>query len=170
MSHGIRPRLGVLTLVLAIFSTWPEAHAACYYPNRQVAPNDIPCRDDTPHAACCAPGYACLSNGICQATGQEQGGPNPSEFVRGACTDESWRNSNCPLFCIEEGVDFLGGGNGIAKCDNTSDDSYYCINIRSSGQATCENRGKVLFFPGMLRCDTSTYPSVPPALTLTWYP
>lgn len=153
MVHSIR--LGVLTVVLTVFPIWPGAHAACYYPSGQIAPNDIPCRDDTPHAACCAPGYACLSNGICQATGLEQGGPDASEFVRGACTDQSWRNSNCPLFCIEEGVDFLPGGNGIAKCDNdTGDDTYYCINVRSSGQATCQDRAKVLFFPGALGCDT----------------
>lgn len=163
MVHGIR--LGVLTFGLVVFSIWPEANAACYYPSGKNAPNDIPCRDDTSHATCCGPGYACLSNGICQATGEEQGSRDASEFVRGSCTDESWRNSNCPLFCIEDGVDFLAGGNGIAKCDNMSDDVYYCINSESSGQATCEDRDRRLFFPGMLRRDK--YNSFLPAQILT---
>lgn len=141
--------LGALAFLLAAFPGWPGAQAACYYPSGRIAPNDIPCRDDTPHAACCGQGYACLSNGICQATGEELQAPGASEFVRGACTDREWRSSSCPLFCIEEDVDFLDGGNGIFKCGDTAEDLYYCINTRTVEETgICEERRDVLFFPG----------------------
>ncbi|KXX77126.1 hypothetical protein MMYC01_205230 [Madurella mycetomatis] len=141
--------LGTLAFLLAAFPGWPGAEAACYYPSGRIAPNDIPCRDDTPHATCCGQGYACLSNGICQATGEELQAPDASEFVRGACTDREWRSSSCPLFCIEEDVDFLDGGNGIFKCGNTTEDLYFCINTRTVEETgICEERRNVLFFPG----------------------
>jgi hypothetical protein len=75
MVHGIG--LGVLTLVL-------NARAACYYPNGRLAPNDVPCQDDTAHTTCCGLGYACLSNGICKVTSESLG------KLRGSCTDQSW--------------------------------------------------------------------------------
>ncbi|KAH6856258.1 hypothetical protein B0I37DRAFT_442955 [Chaetomium sp. MPI-CAGE-AT-0009] len=144
------PAMGawILTLCLAICWCWPGAEAACYYPSGRLSPNDTPCRDDTPHATCCGQGYACLSNGMCQATGEELVKSGASEFVRGACTDKTWRSSSCPLFCIEEGVDFLDGGNGVAKCENTADDLYFCINSRSAEEASCEENRKLLYFAG----------------------
>ncbi|KAK4044206.1 hypothetical protein C8A01DRAFT_31814 [Parachaetomium inaequale] len=127
----------ILILSLAASWHWPGAEAACYYPSGRVSPNDTPCRDDTTHATCCGQGYACLTNGICQATGEELAKPGATEFV-----------SSCPLFCIEEDVDFLDGGSGIAKCGNTTDDLYICLNSRSAQDASCEERRKVLYFPG----------------------
>lgn len=141
----------VLTLSVATCWFWPGAEAACYYPSGRLSPNDTPCRDDTPHATCCGQGYACISNGMCQATGEELAKAGASEFVRGACTDKTWRSSSCPLFCIEEDVDFLDGGNGVAKCENTSQDLYFCINSRSAEEASCEENRKLLFFPGMCK-------------------
>jgi hypothetical protein len=123
--------LEVLTLLLAAFSSYPWVEAACYYFSGRVAPSDTPCRDDTTHATCCGQGYACLTNGICQATGEELEKPGATEFVRGGCTDKTWRSASCPLFCIDDGVDFLDGGNGIFKCGNKTEDLYFCINSRS---------------------------------------
>ncbi|KAL2257935.1 hypothetical protein VTK26DRAFT_8946 [Humicola hyalothermophila] len=141
---------GALPLLLvATLPSWPQVEAACYYPSGQIAPNDTPCRDDTEHATCCGQGYACLSNGICQATGEEQLKDGATEFVRGSCTDRRWRSSSCPLFCIEEGVDFLDGGNGIFKCPNTTEDLYFCINRLSGADATCDNKRNLLFFAGV---------------------
>ncbi|KAK4242239.1 hypothetical protein C8A03DRAFT_29500 [Achaetomium macrosporum] len=144
------PSLGLImiTFLIAAFSTWPLTKAACYYPSGRLAPNDTPCRDDTPNAACCGQGYACLTNGICQATGAELEKPGATEFVRGSCTDKEWRSSRCPLFCIEDGADFLDGGNGIFKCENTTEDLYFCINKQSGTEASCEEKENVLFFPG----------------------
>lgn len=158
---------GVLTLLLVAFPSWPGAEAACYYPSGRLAPNDTPCRDDTTHATCCGQGYACLSNGICQATGDEARKPGATEYVRGGCTDKTWRSSSCPLFCIDEDADLLDGGNGIWKCDNTNDDLYFCINSRSAKEASCEKRTNVLFFAGMCAVRASAAPSL--AYDLTFY-
>ncbi|AEO70295.1 uncharacterized protein THITE_2121526 [Thermothielavioides terrestris NRRL 8126] len=140
--------LRALTLLLATFPPWPWAEAACYYPSGRLAPNDAPCRDDTPNATCCGQGYACLSNNICQATGEELQKPGATEFVRGSCTDKQWRSSSCPLFCIQDGVDLLDGGNGIFKCPNTTEDLYFCIDALSATEASCDKKQNVLFFPG----------------------
>ncbi|AEO61046.1 hypothetical protein MYCTH_2310829 [Thermothelomyces thermophilus ATCC 42464] len=147
MASAVNAR--VLVLFLAVCRLLPGTRAACYYPSGLLAPNDTPCRDDTPHATCCGQGYACLSNGICQATGEELKKPGASEFVRGSCTDKTWRSSNCPLFCINEEYDYLDGGTGIAKCENTSNDLYVCIDGQES---SCEEGINVLYFPGMCVC------------------
>ena len=126
-----------------------SASAECYYPNGELSPNDTPCRDDTKDSVCCGQGYACLSNGICQATGKELKKSGASEFARGGCTDKTWRSSNCPLFCIEPGVDNTGGGMGIGKCSDTDLDLYWCIN-KNQDNVSCEDKRGVLFFPGKL--------------------
>ncbi|KAL1837002.1 hypothetical protein VTJ49DRAFT_4405 [Mycothermus thermophilus] len=141
-------RLGGFILALLAVTRPLGVRAACYYASGRLAPNDVPCRDDTQHSVCCGQGYACLSNGICMATGAELQKPGASKYVRGACTDPTWRSSNCPLFCIEEGVDFLDGGNGIQKCEGRSDDTYYCVNANSATEASCVDGRKLLFFPG----------------------
>ncbi|VUC30785.1 unnamed protein product, partial [Clonostachys rosea] len=132
-------------IFLALFPS--ISNAACYYPSGKLAPNDTPCRDDTSNSVCCGQGYACLSNGICQATGAELLKPGATEFVRGGCTDKTWRSSSCPSFCVDTGVDNLAGGMGIAKCSNTTKDMYWCIN-KNQGSVDCDEQQNVLFFPG----------------------
>lgn len=135
-----------LVISLAVCCLLPGTRAACYYPSGDMAPHDTPCRDDTTHATCCGQGYACLSNGICQATGEEFEMPGAAlEFVRGSCTDKTWRSSSCPLFCIDEEHDNVFGGNSMVKCENTSQDLYYCLNDEES---SCEDHYNVLYFPG----------------------
>ncbi|CAG9982936.1 unnamed protein product [Clonostachys byssicola] len=134
-----------VAILLALFPS--NSSAACYYPSGKLAPNDTPCRDDTSDSVCCGQGYACLSNGICQATGAELLKPGATEFVRGGCTDKTWRSSSCPSFCVDTNVDNLTGGMGIAKCPNTSKDMYWCIN-KNQGSVNCTAQQNVLFFPG----------------------
>ncbi|KAK1844709.1 hypothetical protein CCHR01_12636 [Colletotrichum chrysophilum] len=130
-------------LILSFSSAFIEA--ACYYPNGSIAPNDTPCRDDTAESTCCGQGYACLSNGMCQATGSELQKDGATELVRGACTDRSWRSSSCPLFCINPETDNVGGGIGVAKCQGTTQELYYCINSVQD-QVNCTAKQNVLFF------------------------
>ncbi|KAI5464245.1 hypothetical protein BGZ63DRAFT_401211 [Mariannaea sp. PMI_226] len=125
----------------------PVVSAACYYPNGKLAPNDVPCRDDISNSVCCGQGYACLSNGICQATGDELQKEHATEYVRGSCTDRNWRSSACPLFCIDPDVDNVGGGEGIGKCSKTTEDMYWCVNLNQNA-VDCDRKQNVLFFPG----------------------
>ena len=121
--------------------------AACYFPGGTLATNDTPCRDDKKNSVCCRQGYACLSNGLCQATGEEPQKPGATEFVRGGCTDKSWRSSNCPLFCMNPDKENTAGGMGLAKCENAKQDVYYCINSDQE-DVSCEDSIGVIFFPG----------------------
>lgn len=121
--------------------------ATCYYPNGDVAPNDTPCRDDTENSLCCGQGYACLTNAICQATGDELQKPGASEFVRGSCTDDTFRSSSCPSFCTDPKVDNVAGGMGIGKCPDTEQDLYWCVNVNQD-EVSCEKKKGVLFFAG----------------------
>lgn len=136
-------------LILSFSSAFIEA--ACYYPNGSIAPNDTPCRDDTAESTCCGQGYACLSNGMCQATGSELQKDGATELVRGACTDRSWRSSSCPLFCINPETDNVGGGIGVAKCQGTTQELYYCINSVQD-QVNCTAKQNVLFFQRKFSC------------------
>ncbi|KAF9871072.1 hypothetical protein CkaCkLH20_11489 [Colletotrichum karsti] len=88
--------------------------AACYYPNGSIAPNDTPCRDDTAESACCGQGYACLSNGMCQATGQELQKGGATELVRGAIRNGNYnhrRHTNHDRIVFDD-VDGITGDSG----------------------------------------------------------
>ncbi|KAK1988565.1 hypothetical protein LZ30DRAFT_745029 [Colletotrichum cereale] len=128
-----------------IVSLLSGVHAACYYPDGSIAPNDTPCQDRTAESVCCGQGYACLSNGMCQATGKELQKGGATELVRGACTDRSWRSSSCPLFCINPETDNVAGGIGVARCQGTTEELYYCINAMQD-QVNCTAKQNVLFF------------------------
>ena len=103
------------------------------------------------------------------ATGYELGGAGATKYVRGSCTDQSWRSSECPQFCIDPNVDNLPGGNGIGKCLGTTQDMYYCIDTGNTDN-NCSASQNPLIFQGMLNVvlDKSyilTYAGQPSALT-----
>ncbi|KAL7784921.1 hypothetical protein V8C37DRAFT_339939 [Trichoderma ceciliae] len=143
----------VLLVVLAA-----RVNATCFFPDGSTS-GDVPCTDTTKNSACCGFGYACLSNGICQATGEELQKPGASEFVRGSCTDKTWRSSDCQTFCINPALDSLAGGEGLEKCTNTSQDIYWCINDSNLSlnktQNPCNNQNDIVFFPGTPRALTT---------------
>jgi hypothetical protein len=133
--------------VVLLLSLIAATDAVCYYPNGNVSPQDTPCQDTTAHSTCCGQGYACLSNRICMATGDELQKPGASLYVRGACTDPTWRSSECPNFCVNPDPPFrdnVAGGHGIAKCPGTKD-IYRCIDGAASDCGTQQN---VLVFQG----------------------
>lgn len=75
--------------------------AICYYPDRSLSPQDVPCSDSEGESNCCGPGYACLSNKVCrQAHRDDNGNIIKYTYGRGSCTDRNWRSSACPSFCI----------------------------------------------------------------------
>ena len=122
----------------------------CYYPDGSVSPQDTPCRDDTAQSTCCGQGYACLSNSICAATGKEIQKPGATLYVRGSCTDKTWRSGDCPLFCLNPQYDDVGGGEGIGKCPGENQ-LYYCID---SQPVNCSADKNVLIFEGKLPRDS----------------
>ncbi|KAI9167932.1 hypothetical protein HJFPF1_04073 [Paramyrothecium foliicola] len=153
-------RLSRVIVGIALLIAQPNTHvqAACYYPNGDVAQNDRPCRDDTAHSACCAHGYVCLSNGICQATELRQ--PN-RKLARGSCTDKDWRSSDCPAFCIDPDVDNMASGTDMARCEG-EDELYWCLN-KAQDKASCAKRRNIVLFVGEFMSDS--IPKSPTALT-----
>ena len=87
------------------------------------------------------------------ATGDEAQNAGASLYVRGSCTDQSWKDASCPLFCISSNDD-RSGGNGIAKCPNTTLDEYYCVD--SGPSADCAGQFNVFEFTGNQLSKPST--------------
>lgn len=137
------PRAALLLLFCSL------ANGICYIPDGSVAPQDTACRNDNDAAACCGQGYACLSNGICMSTGDEIQKDGASTFVRGSCTDQSWRSNSCPQFCINPEYDLLAGGEGVGKCPNGNNE-WYCID-GFLNSTNCDTQENVLIFFGKYR-------------------
>ena len=77
--------------------------AICYYPDGTTSPQDLPCQDTSGPSNCCGPEYECLSNKICRKTHANLDGSFANfTYGRGSCTDQSWRASQCPSFCLTQ--------------------------------------------------------------------
>lgn len=137
--------------LLLLFHLIACAVSICYYPDGSISPQDLPCSDNSDASTCCGPGYACLSNNICMATGlvPEVQGVTISKYTRGSCTDKAWRSVNCPSFCVNDkkpNFDLTSGGMGMAKCENnTSADVYYCID-QNTPNVNCDGLQNVVQF------------------------
>lgn len=136
----------VVLIFFSFFAFLPAISAICYYPDGSTSPQDVPCSDTIGPSNCCGPEYECLSNKICRKTHT-----NPDNsfanftYGRGACTDQTWRASQCPSFCLTQWSGMLTTGHdainlrslcviltdlaveiAIYKCPNTTSDSYCC--------------------------------------------
>ncbi|KAM0438757.1 hypothetical protein ACHAPT_001515 [Fusarium lateritium] len=126
-------------LLLAILLTARLANSQCYYPDGQEAPRDVPCDPDAEASPCCAPGYMCISTGMCQAL--EYAGT--SRFARGSCSQQDWSSSNCPNFCTEADGE-LTGGTDVTRCQGYSD-RFFCPRT-SNAKDVCGDPKKALTF------------------------
>lgn len=139
---------GVALLLLQYIS---PATATCYYPNGGTA-NDVPCNSETDESTCCGTGYACFGISsqyyLCKSTGDEIQKSGASTYVRGSCTDKTWRSGNCPSVCVDPDRDDVSGGNGVGKCPN-SDTEFYCISS-GLGVANCSTGYQLIDFAGRL--------------------
>lgn len=78
-----------------------SVEAACYYPNGDLNPDDVPCNASADASVCCGRGWTCLSNGVCML-GQDSSVGSISRIgstYRTSCTDRSWNSTACPNFC-----------------------------------------------------------------------
>jgi hypothetical protein len=132
---------------LLVLASLPFIIATCYYPNGDVTPADVACSDTTEESACCGQGYACLSNGLCERNNDTLDANSESSYVRGSCTDPTFRSSYCPNYCVDPNLDNISGGGGVAKCPDTTLDEYYCIRADTT-DVNCISQQNVLLFPG----------------------
>ncbi|KAF7556427.1 hypothetical protein G7Z17_g1409 [Cylindrodendrum hubeiense] len=138
-----------LPALLAVQFLSAGVTAACYYPNGDSASNDTACNPDDTYSPCCGDGYACLSDGVCQATGDEAQSDDATEYVRGSCTDESWESDSCPQFCLTNNE---SGGAGLGKCPSSSKDMYYCT---GDDDYDCDDGDNIVSFAGTATAFTT---------------
>ena len=106
----------------------PLVDSRCYFPDgKSVANFDTPCHSDG-NSTCCGQGYACMSNDICKLTSYVlDQSADQSTYVRGSCTDPTW-SGVCPNFCTTPSHgDTDSGGMGMQKCEDNSEDTYFCL-------------------------------------------
>ena len=65
---------------------------ACYYPNGDQA-DASSCYPHSEVSYCCPVGFDCSVSKVCVSQDQQT-------FLRGSCTDLSWRDVACPGFCL----------------------------------------------------------------------
>jgi hypothetical protein len=143
----MKPVLHVLLSLLVFRVT--HVVATCYNPDGSTTMEDVPCSSGH-QSSCCHPGWACLSNGLCR----NLNAPNDTVgYVRGSCTDQSWRSGYCPNFCIHGNApwnDSMNKPQHMSKCENTSEDMYYCDDDNVQA-VDCSNHSAVVSFVGTYR-------------------
>ena len=134
--------------LLRILFLVPAVRARCWYPDgKTVAKQDVQCRSEG-NSTCCGAGFACLSNNICQVTNFVVNPPN-TPLIRGSCSDPTWSDENCPLFCENPtDDDNQQGGIGISQCPDT-DLEYYCQDSAGNSSICGTDSDKLIAFRGV---------------------
>lgn len=116
-----------------------SVEAACYYPNGDLNPDDVPCNSSADASVCCGRGWTCLSNGVCML-GQDSSVGSISRIgstYRTSCTDRSWNSTACPDFCRASPWN-LGVYQAVSSCGQHS----WCCQSESVNAAYCCTQNK----------------------------
>ena len=143
------------SILLSFILLQTQVSSICYYPDGTVTPADVPCLSGSEPSWCCGFGYACLSNKICMSTPRTPNATN--KYVRGSCTDQTWRAANCPSFCVNPNApwkDDTGGGEGMALCSGTAN-TFYCVDFNDNAVDCAALKNIAVEAPGM---DTPRLP------------
>jgi len=122
-----------VTFLPCLFLAWhiSKVSSICYYPDGTATNSDQPCLSGSEPSWCCGHGFICLDNKMCMATPQQlEADHGLAPYVRGSCTDKTWRDGNCPNFCVNGDApvnDLLSGGMGMMKCQGTDEQVFYCV-------------------------------------------
>ena len=90
------PTVFVYSYLFFFLTAIHAAQDTCYWPSGSVAGNYKTCSINPNNPGirwCCDAADVCLSNGLCF-------GASLGAIYRGACTDQTWQNSNCPKVFI----------------------------------------------------------------------
>ncbi|CAI7567462.1 unnamed protein product [Penicillium glandicola] len=121
-------------LPLSIFAYLVAADKECYFPNGDVAVDDVPCFSGDADSPCCSKNSICLSNGFCY------GIPQPYTLSRGSCTNKDWpTDGGCDDKC-SEATDMRDKGCALPFYHYSDDTAYYCANsiiVNSTGDLAC---------------------------------
>ncbi|CAF9940875.1 MAG: hypothetical protein HETSPECPRED_002666 [Heterodermia speciosa] len=149
-SSSLTIHILVKSLLSLVTVTLPLCTATCYSPDgKTIAGQDEPCNGGSSESFCCGRGWACLSNKICMRTDRVSG--NFYLYGRGSCTDPTWQSAACPSFCLAN----LEGGEGLEKCEDSSRDSYCCVEDGANCTSNCVQGVGVINFQGEPRVLTT---------------
>lgn len=106
--HHIMTPLSHCHLLLVVAALAVQVSSSCYYPDGTYIAADRPCiTNGTQGSFCCGQeGVTCLSDKVCYNSNTTSG----NEYVRGSCTDQSFRSSTCPSFCLSTPFPDVCGG------------------------------------------------------------
>lgn len=139
-SRSFKTHLILLSAVLSRI-----ANATCYFPDGTIAASHRLCHVGVKHSVCCRDGYGCLSNGVCSLVEYAWRADKVDPvYLRGSCTDETWRDPVCPKFCLEDGTD----GNpeyGMIRCENANQEVFLC---QTRDGRNCSDREWLVSFSG----------------------
>ncbi|KAF2396201.1 hypothetical protein EJ06DRAFT_560146 [Trichodelitschia bisporula] len=105
---------------------------ACYFPAGDAS-TGRPCYPDQPNSVCCAPGFTCMSNGVCTKAANDK--TLKYDYYRSGCTDYSFQDPACPHFCLGP-EDHQEQGQGLQLC--SAETGTYCC-MRDYVQNCCSN-------------------------------
>ena len=84
-------------LVAGVVTAGPN-RGKCYNTDQVQVGNSLPCNPEAEVSFCCAFGDICLSNGLCEPSGNLSQYDTP--YFTSTCTDYSWNSpSDCPEIC-----------------------------------------------------------------------
>lgn len=129
--------------------------ALCFDPDGTRLFADQPCLvNGTQDSFCCGPQATCLSDKLCWDGG---GG-----YVRGSCTDATWKSSACPQFCLSMLPTTWSarafrvcwpwpaprdGAGQMTDCKDPTSDSWCCSADGKNGDP-CDCASSNVTFPG----------------------
>ena len=123
----------LLSELFKFFLLLQSVVADCYNRDGTLSEFDnTPC-SSSDNSTCCQPGWKCLyDNKLCNL--DDPGGLGIS-YVRGGCTDKSWKSEACPAFCGSEN-DTVDKGSGVMMfpCNGDASDTFCCV---PTGSSTC---------------------------------
>ncbi|OCK76776.1 hypothetical protein K432DRAFT_136058 [Lepidopterella palustris CBS 459.81] len=85
----------ILTTIFLLFNTqFLLVESSCFFPSGALS-SEQPCDTSASQSVCCAAGFYCLGNGLCQDPRYS----DPLRLLRGSCTDETWKSPECASVC-----------------------------------------------------------------------
>lgn len=173
-SRSMTGGMFVVTMLLSVSAAEPDFwEVPCYLVNGTVSKSDIRCSGDS--AACCSPGWACMSNGLCS-----QGGFWP--YQRHSCATSDWDSPTCPHLCMQGkshlGSPFLAKSfseRSNAKEDGAASQHEYPVLCNSANDSSwCCNDASVLgnccavATASMFQLDIGFITATAPAMDRSW--
>ncbi|KAF2652912.1 hypothetical protein K491DRAFT_680940 [Lophiostoma macrostomum CBS 122681] len=159
----------VHAVVITIPAVLGASATSCYWPGGDEAPDRVPCDPDAAASHCCKTTKDCLSNGLCIIDATEQTGV---EYVRGACTDSSFRSDACPAVCLlntqqnASAYDFRKNDVLIWECgvQGWAKPAAFCCESVGEGQACCSTTSITFSLPA---ASSGAYTGLPASWSAT---